>query len=151
MQLFQIQLPNLLVPGPLVCIPNAETLVIANSNLEIECYKFTTLKVATDNKINAQKEAQMQDGKQNKLVPDWVVNVGEQPMHMVTHLNKYMNFHDIVVSCESTVLVLTELGEIRYQRRLDFMPSCLKVYHLPRKGADVFDDDGKRSFGELKE
>lgn len=93
----------------------------------------------------------MQDMKSSKLKPDWVFNVGEQPMHIVTHFNKYSNFHDIVVSCESTVLVLTEQGEIRYQRRFDFMPSCLKVYHLLRKGADVFDDDGKRSLVDNKE
>jgi len=41
----------------LTYLPNAEALVIANSNLEIECYKYNSLKLATDNKINAQKEA----------------------------------------------------------------------------------------------
>jgi hypothetical protein len=124
--------------------------VIANSNLEIECYKFTTLKAATDNKINAQKEAQKQDTKSAKLVPDWLANIGEQPMHMVAHFNKYLQQHDIIVSCESMVFVLTEQGEIRHQRRFDYMPSCLKVYHLSKKGADIYDEDNKRSLGDFK-
>lgn len=44
------------------------------------------------------------------------------------------------------LFILTEQGEIRYQRRFDFQPSCLKVYHLAKTGADVFDDDGNRTF-----
>lgn len=93
----------------------------------------------------------MKDTKSNKVVADWITNIGEQAMHMVIHLNKYSNFHDIVITCESMLLILTEKGEIRYQRRFDYMPSCLKVYHLPKKGSDIFDDDGKRTFAEASE
>ena len=136
----------MMIPGPLLHLPISDSLVIANSNLEIECYKFTSLKSATDNKINAQKEAYAatEDGKsaQKQLNPDWISNIGEQAMHMVLHLNQYSNSHDIVVSCEQQVFILTDQGEIRYQRRLDFMPSCLKTYHLPKAGADVFNEDG---------
>lgn len=78
-------------------------------------------------------------------MPEWVSNIGEQAMHIVLHFNKYSSSNDIVVSCESLVLILTEKGEIRYQRRFDFMPSCLKTYHLPKHGADVYDDEGNRS------
>ena len=58
-------MPNLMIPGPLVHLPITDSLVIANSNMEIECFKFTSLKSATDNKINAQKEAHAatEDGK----------------------------------------------------------------------------------------
>jgi hypothetical protein len=66
-----------------------------------------------------------EDGKAGKLAPEWVANIGEPAMHSVLHTNKYSNCHDIVVSCESLVLILTEKGEIRYQRRFDFMPSCI--------------------------
>lgn len=54
-----------MIPGPLVHLPITDSLVIANSNMEIECFKFTSLKSATDNKINAQKEAHAatEDGK----------------------------------------------------------------------------------------
>lgn len=98
-------------------MPTSDSLVIANSNLEIECYKFTSLKAATDNKINAQKEAQSvtEDGKSmTKLEPEWICNIGEQAMHMALHLNKYSNCYDIVISCETEIFILTEIGKIRY-------------------------------------
>jgi hypothetical protein len=97
-------LPNLLIPGPLLYLPGAEALVIANSNLEVECYSFTALMSATDNKINAQKEAQAKEdsGKieTSRLKPEWVANLGEQAMHIVLHENLYSLKRDIVVSCE---------------------------------------------------
>ena len=71
-----------------------------------------------------------EDGKAGKLAPEWVANIGEVVMHIVLHKNKYSKSTDIVVSCESLVFILTEKGEIRYQRRFDFMPSCIKTYHL---------------------
>ena len=89
-----------------------------------------------------------EDGKAGKLVADWITNLGEQAMHIVTHFNKYHNHQDIIVSCESTVFILTEQGEIRYQRRFDFMPSCVKVYHLSRVNADVYNDEGNRALRE---
>jgi len=55
-------------------------------------------------------------------------------MHIVMHENAYSLKRDIVISCEQQVFILTEEGSIRYQRRLDFTPSCLKTYHLDRLG-----------------
>ena len=46
--------------------------------------------------------------------PDWVANLGETPMHIVVQANRYTNTNDIVVSCEQTIFVLTELGQIRF-------------------------------------
>jgi len=89
-----------------------------------------------------------EDGKGGRLVADWIANIGEQPYHIVTHFNKYHHHQDIIVSCESTIFILTEQGEIRYQRRFDFTPSCLKAYHLPRESADVYNDEGNRTFKE---
>ena len=48
---------------------------------------------------------------------------------------------EVVVSCEQTIFVLTDKGQIRYQRRLDYTPSCLLTYHLPQYGADFYEDD----------
>ena len=36
---------------------------------------------------------------------------------------------------------MTDRGQIRYQRRLDFTPSCLLTYHLEQYGADIVEDD----------
>ena len=45
---------------------------------------------------------------------------------------------------------MTEEGNIRYQRRLDFTPSCLKTYHLDRLGSDMF-NDGERNLESMIE
>lgn len=41
--MFQIQLPDFLIPGPLLYSPNLDSIVLANSNLELECYRFSSL------------------------------------------------------------------------------------------------------------
>lgn len=60
---------------------------------------------------------------------------------MVTHLNRYTRQTDIIVTGETTLFVLNERGEIRYQRRLDYTPSCLQTYHLKKSGTDIYDDE----------
>ncbi len=49
--------------------------------------------------------------------------------------------NDIIVSCEQTIFILTELGEIRYQRRFEYSPSCLLSYHLGKKDGDIYEDE----------
>lgn len=56
---------------------------------------------------------------------------------MRAHQNRYTKTIDIVVACEQTIFILNERGTIRYQRRLEFQPSCLLTYHLPSIGADI--------------
>lgn len=55
---------------------------------------------------------------------------------------------DIVVTCDSSLFILTERGHIRYQRRLDYTPSCIKTYHLKTSGSDIFEDEN-RSMGQV--
>ena len=40
------------------------------------------------------------------------------------------------------------MGKIRYQRRLEFTPSCLMTYHLNTPGADIYEDEN-RSRGQV--
>jgi len=51
-QIFQIQLPNYLIPGPLVHLVSRESIVITNTNLELECYKYESMQAFTDNKVD---------------------------------------------------------------------------------------------------
>ena len=30
------------------------------------------------------------------------------------------------------------------------MPSCIKTYHLPKNGADVFNEDGERKIADME-
>ena len=43
MLLFWIQLPDFLIPGPLLYAENIDSLIITNTNLELECYSFSSL------------------------------------------------------------------------------------------------------------
>ena len=75
--LFKIQLPDYLVPGPLLYSQNTGCIIIANSNLEIECYNYQSMKAFTNNDIEQQKENQAKDDKKSKMEPLWVTNIGE--------------------------------------------------------------------------
>ncbi len=41
--LFQIQLPDFLIPGPFTYSATLDSILVTNSNLEIECYKYSSL------------------------------------------------------------------------------------------------------------
>lgn len=57
-QLFQVQLSNFLIPGPITCFSHPQsTIIVANSNLEVESYRYTALQAISRNNIDAQKEA----------------------------------------------------------------------------------------------
>lgn len=51
-------------------------------------------------------------------------------MLLVVHHNKYTDLKEVLVSCEQTFFILTDKGQIRYQRRLEYVPSCMLSYHL---------------------
>lgn len=119
-QLFQIQLPGFLIPGPLAHIPENDCLVIANSNLELECYRYMKLKSSTNNDVDKQK-SQQETKDAASIKPEWVANLGESVMHLVIHQNRYSSKYDVVAACEQTFFILTpDEGTIRYQRRLEF-------------------------------
>jgi len=69
----------------------------------------------------------------------WVCNIGEQARQIRVHFNKYIMQNDIVVLGETTLFILLEHeGEIRFQKRYHFAPSCLIPYHLRGSGNDLY-------------
>lgn len=71
--------------------------------------------------------------------------MGEQASHIVYHTNKVSNKNDIVVLGEQTFFILNEAdGKIRYQRRLEFVPSCIKTYHVPGN-KDIYESGEERT------
>jgi hypothetical protein len=61
----------------------------------------------------------------------------------VAHLNRYTRTYDIIATCDQSIFIITEKGQIRYQRRLDYTPSCITAYHLRQSGADIFEDESR--------
>jgi hypothetical protein len=67
----------------------------------------------------------------------------------VYHYNQVSRRHDIVAIGEQTMFVINEAdGKIRYQRRLEFTPSCIHTYHIPTM-KDIFESD-ERSLVEIR-
>jgi hypothetical protein len=44
-----------LIPGPFTYSATLDAIILTNSNLEIECYKYSSLQTATNNNIAMQK------------------------------------------------------------------------------------------------
>jgi|TARA_B110001450_G_C17517196_1_gene438980 hypothetical protein len=117
--LFKIQLPDYLVPGPMLYSANAGSIIIANSNLEVECYNYQSMKAFTNNDIDGQKEGQAAGEKKSALQPTWTANIGEQAREMRVHFNRYLQSADLVVLGEQSFFILNEHGgKLRYQKRL---------------------------------
>ena len=53
--LFQIQLPDFMIPGPIIYAETIDSVIVANTNLEIECYRYQSLQVSTINNLAQQK------------------------------------------------------------------------------------------------
>jgi hypothetical protein len=57
------------------------------------------------------------------------------------HRNNVSKRTDLVVVGEQNIFVLNEPdGRIRYQRRVEYTPSCLKTYHVP-KNLDIYESE----------
>ena len=75
------------------------------------------------------------------IEPEWICNIGEQATILKLHKNNVSKRTDIVVVGEQNIFVLNEPdGRIRYQRRLEYTPSCLKTYHVP-KNLDIYESE----------
>eukprot|EP00347_Sterkiella_histriomuscorum_P008020 403346677 len=143
--LYQIQLPDFLIPGPLIYASAVDSIIITNTNLELESYRFQSLQAFTNNNIASQKQMQ-QDEQSSRLQPDWTCNIGEQAHHLVYHDNKISKRNDIVVVGEQSFFIVQESdGNIRYQRRLEYTPSCIKTYHIPGQNKDIFENEDRQA------
>lgn len=59
------------------------------------------------------------------------------------HKNRNTKKYDIVVVGTQTLFVLTEgAGKLRYHRRLDYPPSCIKTYHLGN-ASEIYRDENR--------
>jgi Bardet-Biedl syndrome 9 protein len=132
----EVTLPDFFLPGPLIYAKDSDSFIISNTNFEIECYRLPNLKIIVNS------------GKEKSMKPDWVWNIGEQAFHMNYHKNKNTKKHDIVVVGTQTLYILKEGdGKMRYHRRLDYPPSCIKTYHL-NTSSEIYRDE-KRNVAEV--
>lgn len=117
--IFKRQLPNFLLPGPLVYVPTIDSFVTATSAFEVECYRYSSLAAP--------------DGKTDALAAFWRVIIGEPALEVtVARLTPSLaqGQVDIVILGERTLFAMSETGQLRLQMRLDYPPQALTAFPL---------------------
>jgi len=41
-----------MIPGPIIYADNIDSIIVANTNLEIECYRYQSMQVSTNNNLD---------------------------------------------------------------------------------------------------
>ena len=137
---FRRFLPEYLLPGPLAFVGKTDTLVTANSRMEVQGFRYAQLLSAGEGKtavgdaggthaaLDAGGGAGIASTK--KVVADWTTNVGECVLAMAVgnalpgH-TQHARSPLVVAMGERTLFYLTERGALAAQRRLDFAPLSL--------------------------
>eukprot|EP00357_Protocruzia_adherens_P011183 CAMPEP_0115013974 /NCGR_PEP_ID=MMETSP0216-20121206/25762_1 /TAXON_ID=223996 /ORGANISM="Protocruzia adherens, Strain Boccale" /LENGTH=822 /DNA_ID=CAMNT_0002383545 /DNA_START=48 /DNA_END=2516 /DNA_ORIENTATION=+ len=114
---FSIQLNDFVIPGPICYNSRIDSLITFNSKMEIEAYRYASL------------AAFFASNQGKKIQPEWTCIIGDIALEISPHYTTGGKQGDIVVMAEGSLLVLTERGTIRMQKRLDYYPSCLSTYH----------------------
>lgn len=115
--LFAVQLPGFLSPGPFLYCNSIDSFLLCNSNMQLECYKYSRLKEA------AQKFKQ---GSESTFECEWKINIGEYAQDI--QLNKSKGNCDAFVLGEHTLYGIKFSGHLKMQKKLDYVPSCMVVY-----------------------
>lgn len=135
-------LPNFLLPGPLIYVPVLQSYITANSQMKICAYKHSALASSTSEKMSdAPAASQAGDGNAGgkRVQASWEGNVGEHVLDIkVGRWTSSLgaNQVDILVLGEHTLFCLTDSGEIRTQKRLEYNPQTICPF--PRS----YDRDG---------
>eukprot|EP00055_Hartaetosiga_balthica_P009340 m.36916 g.36916 ORF g.36916 m.36916 type:complete len:818 (+) comp6707_c0_seq1:22-2475(+) len=146
---FERFIPDFLVPGPLIYLPQTDTIVTANSQWAVCGYKF--LVITSSDQKNTQDQLQAGTGK--RITSDWLCNVGEEvlqiqamPLQKSTTINlenrtattisaitegSAENISALLVLGRTSLFWLNEEGLLLKCKRMDCDLSCFTVYKTP--------------------
>ncbi|GAX83403.1 hypothetical protein CEUSTIGMA_g10828.t1 [Chlamydomonas eustigma] len=127
-------LPNFLIPGPLAYCEQSDSFVTCSSSFELESYKYKGLAAASGEKPTDVGSASMGYHTSKRVQADWRLVLGEvaldiRPGKISQGLQAYQA--DIVVLCEHNVFVVSSIGQITFQKRLEYHPACFCTYPVP--------------------
>lgn len=144
---FTRYLPNFLLPGPLAYDPVTDGIITCNSAFEVELFRYTVLAAASGEKSKAgatpaPPPPQITSGdssissentvtSEKRVTADWSVTIGETVLDVQMAVKANVRGQissEIVVLGEHTLFILSTTGEVKAQRKLDFIPNCLHVY-----------------------
>eukprot|EP00944_MAST-04C_sp_MAST-4C-sp1_P015524 g15524.t1 len=113
---FTTQLSNCLVPGPICYCKSSDILVTSNCKREIVAYKYGLLASSCTRK-----------GYNRNI--DWSINIGEHAFDIyVSRYSKQKGTHDILVLGEHSMFCISENGEMKIQKRLDYSVASCNAY-----------------------
>jgi Bardet-Biedl syndrome 9 protein len=155
---FTRRLPECLVPGPIVYIPSTDSFVTVNSALHVECFRYHVL--AASQADGSEDTDQVQDkdsgagpgGRRmsvtavKRVTTEWSVCVGEQILN-ITHgrfcagSNQANAATDILLLGVNCLYGLSEGGEIKMQKKLDFDPGTFTLYPSTRSASGENDNN----------
>ena len=116
-------LSKFLLPGPIAYHPRADCFITYNSQMEIDCYKYSAFSTAGP--------AAGGKASKRKLQVDWSLVVGEEVVSIeVARFSTSLTSSqmDIIVVAARSLLCLKENGQIRSQKRLEYAPASSAVF-----------------------
>lgn len=128
-------LHNFLLPGPLCYADAMDSFITCNSSFEVESYKYQVLASSSGAEVKMEPGHESELTAQKKMQVDWKFVLGEAALDIrVARFSRLVggNGQDVLVLSEHMLLALSEMGEIRTQIRLDFIPTALTVYQVRR-------------------
>jgi Bardet-Biedl syndrome 9 protein len=121
---------DFLVPGPLAYVPTTDSIVTCSSAFELQSYTYGSLVHALGTRADARAAADSALTRRKTPSPQWTVTVGELAVDIQLQPNgekKQVGF-DIIVVGEHTIVVCTQDGTLKAQRRLDYHPAAAVAY-----------------------
>ena len=126
---------DFLMPGPLAYLPSTDSFVTCASSYELHSYSYASIIQASQTKAEAATAAATATAtagggggyhlsSKRCASPQWRLLVGE----LAVDIQVSAGGSDVVVVGEHTLLVCSERGELKSQRRLDYHPSAATSY-----------------------
>ncbi|KAF4741097.1 hypothetical protein FOZ62_031835, partial [Perkinsus olseni] len=113
-------------------LPTSDRLITANSEMVLECYRYSALASAGD---NVDVDPTLMTGK--RLTTDWTANLGDHITWLGAARFTQGTNEDVVALGDQTLFVVDDKGRVKSQRRLEY--PCTSAYvcpHLQPTGKD---------------
>ncbi|CAH8465861.1 unnamed protein product [Schistosoma rodhaini] len=122
-ELFQITLPNILIPGPIIFVKSIHSLIIATS-IKLYCFSFLSSNIEHSQILYAN----------HKNIPfDWSIVSGE-PILCIDEIDsesatsKHYPLSYVVALGRKRIFLISETGSLLFTRRIDIPSKQLCVY-----------------------
>lgn len=123
-------LEDFLVPGPIKYVHETDSIVTCSSAFEVQSYSYKSLIQASQTKSDALTETVGPTlSKRKTPTPQWKLLVGEMAVDLqLTGSDAQESCDDIVIVGEHTIIICSQAGVLKSQRRLEYHPAAVVSY-----------------------